>query len=1144
MRINIKILCICILFIAVIVSIQGVFASGFTSFTAYPLYPDTDSKVRLDWSDVAGAKTYEIYRDDVLIETIDKDTVPDPLTYTDDGSGLGLQPGTMYTYTVKAIAEDGSVIDTRKAVAQTSGIISPYDVKAVYNINSKRVTLTWRSSLHATGSIISRTVEDATTEIPVSSTTMAEIVETGNSPILYSIKSTTSGENSPDSYPVSITPIEAPTVYASVTNGAIGVSCPSYMHASYFQLERSKWDESLNTWGSWEVVKNVITGQGALDTPAEIGLYRYRMAAKSGSLYTGHSNITTAVKYLTAPSDLKLAITGSNTIVLQWVNNESWLNSTEAGLAIEVQRQENGTFVTISGSGLPKDANTFTDTVEITEGKEYTYRVRYKDAEQNYSTEAMSSITASLPAAPSSLHASVLETGVIRLSWQDNSNNETGFVIEKKTDSGSFEIAGTVEKNITSYTDSGVTAGHSYTYRVRAQNPLGSSGYSNQVSVSGWDTVSPSSLTVTPVSSNRIDLSWNYTGTTAYRTVIERKTGPDGEWRIIATTASGALKYSDTGLQPDTRYYYRIRKYVGEGVSGVPYPNNDVGIGVSTLLSGLSLTGTPFSNNTIYLSWTGNSAQADVIIERKMSNNMFSVIATVSPSTTGWYDNTGLIPGASYTYRVKAKSPSNESVYSNEVTVVNLFLDSPTVLTANADKDTGIELNWIDNSTVETGFEIWRSAYTSTNFVLLDTVGENTTSYTDTDVKKGVQYFYRVRAFIADEDIYSAYSNTASAGIGLIKPPEDLRYSYVSETSVTLQWKDVSDNESGFRVERKTGENGQWSVVSWLSANTTSYTMTGLDKNARYYVRIRAYRYSDNAEAVSEEIMVTTLLPLAPENVKATALSPTQIKIEWEDVTDSEEGYRILRRTPLGYYYVPVAEVGKDATSFIDTNLTPGTTYYYKVAAYNPAGSSESPVVSVQTENRVTVTFDDLGSVPWAREAIEKLAGEGIIKGVAKNLYNPMGTVTKAEFTALVVRAFGFDTTPVGTLNDVKPNKWYYREVMIAENFGLIQPDASNRFYPEKPITREEVCVLLVNALRESADEFPVHDNSVLEKYADRNIVSPSALASVAALVGEGIMEGTSSSTLSPKSTLTRAQAAVFVYRALNRYYQLQGFGN
>jgi hypothetical protein len=56
----------------------------------------------------------------------------------------------------------------------------------------------------------------------------------------------------------------------------------------------------------------------------------------------------------------------------------------------------------------------------------------------------------------------------------------------------------------------------------------------------------------------------------------------------------------------------------------------------------------------------------------------------------------------------------------------------------------------------------------------------------------------------------------------------------------------------------------------------------------------------------------------------------------------------------------------------------------------------------------------------------------------------------------------------------------------------------------------------------------------VLEKFKDRNNISPHAVSSMAALVGEGVIEGLSGNTIGPRYTATRAQAAVFLYRLLN----------
>jgi hypothetical protein len=349
---------------------------------------------------------------------------------------------------------------------------------------------------------------------------------------------------------------------------------------------------------------------------------------------------------------------------------------------------------------------------------------------------------------------------------------------------------------------------------------------------------------------------------------------------------------------------------------------------------------------------------------------------------------------------------------------------------------------------------------------------------------------------------------------------------------VQLIWTDTSDNESGFIVERKIGEDGEWSEYDWVSQNTTVCDITNLNPYTRYYFRVRAYTTSGNADAVSKEILVSTALPAAPSDVVASSLSPAQVKITWKDNSDSEEGFKILRKPANGYYFTPLAVLKKDTTIYLDNNVQPGMKYEYIIEAYNVVGSSESEPVEVKTGTKAY--FNDLGSVPWARDAIENLAGLGIIKGVSDTLFKPNNTITKAEFTVIVVRAFGFETVPVGSLADVKPNKWYYKDVMVAENLGIISGDGKNRFYPEVPITREEIAVILYKSLVASGKNFKMHDNTVLEKFRDRDNISPDAVSSMAALAGEGIIEGLSGNTIGPKYTATRAQAAVFLYRLLN----------
>ncbi|HEX9740114.1 MAG TPA: PQQ-dependent sugar dehydrogenase, partial [Ignavibacteriaceae bacterium] len=86
--------------------------------------------------------------------------------------------------------------------------------------------------------------------------------------------------------------------------------------------------------------------------------------------------------------------------------------------------------------------------------------------------------------APSALTAGVISPLVIQLNWYDNSNNETGFRIERADNGGSFNELTTVGAGVTSYTDN-VTQAVDYQYRVRAYNAADTSGYSNEACISG-----------------------------------------------------------------------------------------------------------------------------------------------------------------------------------------------------------------------------------------------------------------------------------------------------------------------------------------------------------------------------------------------------------------------------------------------------------------------------------------------------------------------------------------------------------------------------------------------------------------------------------------------------------------------------------
>ncbi len=560
----------------------------------------------------------------------------------------------------------------------------------------------------------------------------------------------------------------------------------------------------------------------------------------------------------------------------------------------------------------------------------------------NGSVQCNLNIPVSPPNSPSSLNATAVSQNQINLSWQDNSSNEDGFKIERKTWSGgTWSEITTTGANITTYSDNSLSSGTTYYYRVRAYNTGGNSGYSNEANATTFSApAAPTGLSASSVSTSQINLNWTDNSSNEDGFKIERKTGSGGSWSEIATVGTNTTSYQNTGLPSGTNFYYRVYAYNGIGNSG--YSNEANTWTGSYPQAPSNLTTTAVSTSQINLSWQDNAYdESGFKIERKTgSGGTYSEIATVGANTTN-YQNTGLQSGTNYYYRVRAYNYWGDSGYSNESNTSTIAdVNSPTGLNANGVSTSQIDLSWQDNSWNEDGFRIERKTWSGGSWAQVNTVSSNVTTYHDTGLLSSTTYYYRILAY--NSATQSGYSNEANATTrGAPAAPTNLNATVVSPSQIDLSWQDNAINEDGFKIERKTGAGGVWTEIGIVSANITTYQNTNLSPGTLYYYQVRAYNTWGNSAYTGEIAATTGRIPANPSNLSATEMGVDQINLTWYDNSDNEDGFRIERKTGVGGSWSEIATVGPNISTYQSKSLTPNTTYFYQIRAYNIWGNSE-----------------------------------------------------------------------------------------------------------------------------------------------------------------------------------------------------------
>lgn len=401
------------------------------------------------------------------------------------------------------------------------------------------------------------------------------------------------------------------------------------------------------------------------------GTYHYRIKAVNcfGEALSDVVSVTIPDPTVapSAPSLLEASLEDNNAHI-SWTDN----SANEDYFVLERYTDDNHAALSSSDT-VDANVNTFIYK-DISANVKFNFRVRAENGAGYSAWSNVASLILELPPpVPSGLSVSLHAEGVALAQWQDPSNLETYFVLERSKDGSTELVYDTIAANTTSVLSSGIDAHQTYYFRIRSVNEVGSSAWSPPAPFL-WNPVPviPTNLVATE-NGAEVALSWNDNSTDEESFVIERSTSPSGDFAVMQVLDANETTATDVPADYGLNYYYRVKAVNDAGSSGwsnvdsvfwAPAPNGSIQLQIEEI-----------DDRVFELTWESTvTYHQHFIVERSLGNDkIFEPVDTVSAGTHVYLDT--LDTAQAYYYRVVAYNPSGVIV-SNEVWVLSPDLNA------------------------------------------------------------------------------------------------------------------------------------------------------------------------------------------------------------------------------------------------------------------------------------------------------------------------------------------------------------------------------------------------------------------------------------------------------------------------------------
>jgi len=686
----------------------------------------------------------------------------------------------------------------------------------------------------------------------------------------------------------------------------------------------------------------------------DLDLYVFMSPAidTAGSLYIVDNSGTLYAIGLSAPSKPSVTATGvDGKITIDWNPPED-----QGGMNVTGYRIYRGTDPDNMTLIAAVDANTtsFEDT-NVTNGQKYYYEVVATNEMGESSPGTTSAIPMTFPEPPINLQATAGD-GFVNLTWQGPADNGGApllpFNIYRDTSPGAATLLGTAGNTSFTSSDTTVTNGQTYYYRVRSVNMVGESDPSNEVAVTPVGQLTAPLYLAATAGDGCVVLQWEppvSTGGFNLTNFILHRGTTSGSLSELVNVSHTVTGYNDTGLTNGVTYHYQVFALSGAGtspgsneVSATPMRVPDAPTGLEAI-AGIGV---------VNLSWdppayTGGSALLGYNIFRGDAPDDISIHTALGVNDTE-YQDLDVQAGVEYHYFVTARNMRGSSNASNIVTAIPINVPGNVRNLSIVSGDSYLNVTWeapnTDGGSPVTAYRVYRGGKPA-DAEELTSVGPGMYHYLDTDVVNGNKYYYLVTA----ENLAGSSGMegpVSEVPMGLPDPPLELTAA-VGDGIVTIGWgrplNTGGSTLTGYRIYRGTDPENMTMMDEVLNTRLSFQDHT-VENGLTYHYHITSVNgvgESSPSEAVSA---VPMGLPSEPGEV-SVEVGSGQVNVTWQPSDDNGggdlTGYNLYRTTSGGNSEI-IAELGPDDTSYTDDDVEEGITYSYYVRAVNAAGAGDA----------------------------------------------------------------------------------------------------------------------------------------------------------------------------------------------------------